>query len=150
MSRRHSIVDLTSASRRRSSAVTIVESSPSAHTLRTTDPASPQAMARGTKRRRVDDESPLPRTHNAREGTIESVDLTELDAASDLAKTLAKQREDAIKSQQSADREKFQSALNAYKCPVCMDTPENATSTACGRFTHFIQTSAPVLFICSQ
>lgn len=135
MSRRQSVVDLTSASLRRSSAVSLVESSPSqsTHTLRTTYPASP-TMPRGTKRRRVDDGSPISRPHNAREGTIESIDLTELDASSDLAKTLAKQREDAIKSQQPADNEKFQSALNAYKCPVCMDIPENATSTACGRF----------------
>jgi rubrerythrin len=55
-----------------------------------------------------------------------------------LAKALAKQREDAIKAQKSTEGEKESgSILIAYKCPVCMDTPEDATSTACGHlFCH--------------
>ncbi|KAJ5152277.1 hypothetical protein N7492_010572 [Penicillium capsulatum] len=137
MSRRHSVVDLTAGLLRRSSTISLVESSSSqsAHNSRTAHPVSP-TMARGTKRRRVDD-SPISRPHNRRETTVESVDLTELDASSSLAKTLAKQREDAIKAQQSADLEKAQSVLTEYRCPVCMDIPENATSTICGHlFCH--------------
>lgn len=90
-------------------------------------------MPRGTKRRRGDD-GPWAPSHPSSPGeSIESVDLTELDNSSSLAKTLAKQREDAVKSQQATGQEKLQSVLGAYKCPVCMDTPEDATSTACGK-----------------
>lgn len=65
---------------------------------------------------------------------VESIDLTEVDGSADLAKALSKQREDAVKAQQDAEpqREKGSSVLTAYKCPVCMDTLDDATSTACG------------------
>ncbi|PLB44365.1 hypothetical protein P170DRAFT_440667 [Aspergillus steynii IBT 23096] len=66
-----------------------------------------------------------------------SIDLTEPEGPSALSKTLAKQREDAIKAQQGAKNEGGRSLLTAYKCPVCMDTPVDATSTACGHlFCH--------------
>lgn len=91
-------------------------------------------MPRGIKRRRGGDGSRESSHQNSPEEPIESVDLTELDNSSALARTLAKQREDAIKSQQTSTPDKPQSVLGAYKCPVCMDTPEDATSTACGKY----------------
>lgn len=63
---------------------------------------------------------------------IESIDLTEVESTSSLAKALAKQREDAIKAQDNGESEKGRSLLAAYKCPVCMDTPVDATTTVCG------------------
>lgn len=62
------------------------------------------------------------------------IDLTESECSSALTKALSKQREDAVKAQQAAEHEKGRSLLTAYKCPVCMDTPVDATSTACGMY----------------
>ncbi|EZF32149.1 hypothetical protein H109_00055 [Trichophyton interdigitale MR816] len=71
-------------------------------------------------------------------GEVEAVDLTSVDDSSSLAQVLAKQREDAIMAQKNATNDKqAKSTLIAYKCPVCMDVPENATSTICGHlFCH--------------
>ncbi|EFR04625.1 hypothetical protein MGYG_07632 [Nannizzia gypsea CBS 118893] len=71
-------------------------------------------------------------------GDVEAVDLTSVDDSSSLAQVLAKQREDAILAQKNATNDKeAKSTLTAYKCPVCMDVPENATSTICGHlFCH--------------
>lgn len=66
------------------------------------------------------------------EQPVESIDLTEVDKPSALDKVLAKQREDAVKAQHDGESEKGRSLLTAYKCPVCMDTPEDATTTVCG------------------
>lgn len=65
---------------------------------------------------------------------VDSVDLTEIDESSPLSKTLAKQREDAVKAQEtiSSSEKEGRSILTGYKCPVCMDTPVDATSTICG------------------
>ncbi|EGD92233.1 hypothetical protein H112_00130 [Trichophyton rubrum D6] len=85
---------------------------------------------------------PSSQSHQAAEtmipGEIESVDLTSVDDSSSLAQVLAKQREDAIIAQKNATNDKeAKSILIAYKCPVCMDVPENATSTICGHlFCH--------------
>ncbi|OAL70549.1 hypothetical protein A7D00_5515 [Trichophyton violaceum] len=85
---------------------------------------------------------PSSQSHQAAEtmipGEIESVDLTSVDDSSSLAQDLAKQREDAIIAQKNATNDKeAKSILIAYKCPVCMDVPENATSTICGHlFCH--------------
>lgn len=135
MSRRLSIVDLTSAqatSDRRSSASSPSDQPP------TLDRAGSQSRPRGIKRRREDDGFWSPSSSDSseeveqKEEAIESIDLTEPETS--LQKALAKQQEDAIKAQQSAEGERAGSVLSAYKCPVCMDTPENATSTACGKF----------------
>ncbi|ODM18060.1 hypothetical protein SI65_06848 [Aspergillus cristatus] len=67
------------------------------------------------------------------EEPVESIDLTEVDKPSALDKALAKQREDAVKAQHDGESEKGRSLLTAYKCPVCMDTPEDATTTVCAR-----------------
>ena len=131
MSRRPSIVDLTSTSSRpylplpRSPATgTNIPSS----SLPTRLPLRSSREPRGTKRRRDSVDSPEDEPGEA----IESIDLTEVDDSSALAKALSKQREDAVKAQQATQSENGRSALTAYKCPVCMDTPVDATSTSCG------------------
>lgn len=101
-------------------------------------PVAPSTSAsHGRKRRRL---SRLSGTNISPEVTCEEnqgeteattpVDLTEGPSA--LSKTLAKQREDAVKAQQGTEHEGGRSLLTAYRCPVCMDTPVDATSTACG------------------
>ncbi|KAL6248171.1 hypothetical protein RBB50_004426 [Rhinocladiella similis] len=68
--------------------------------------------------------------------TIESVDLTEIDDSATLSATLAKQRQDAILSQ-NPGTEAGRTPLTAYKCPVCMETPTDPTATICGHvFCH--------------
>ncbi|THC96794.1 hypothetical protein EYZ11_003719 [Aspergillus tanneri] len=80
-----------------------------------------------------------------------SIDLTTVDESSSLSRTLAKQREDAIRAQHTVDDERGRSVLTAYKCPVCMDTPVDATSTACVKSNAQIAPGkpleAPVLFV---
>ena len=65
---------------------------------------------------------------------VESIDLTDVADRSALSDALAKQREDAIRAQgnNSRDANAGRSSLTSYKCPVCMDVPENATITICG------------------
>ncbi|OQD74825.1 hypothetical protein PENDEC_c009G04989 [Penicillium decumbens] len=139
MSRRLSVVDLTSAhpiSDRRSSTSLPRVQQPAVNRARS------EATPRGIKRRRGDDGfwSPDPsgssqEREQEEEEYVESVDLTEPEIS--LSKALAKQREDAIKAQQSTEEEKSGSVLSAYKCPVCLETPKDATSTACGHlFCH--------------
>ncbi|KAJ5690145.1 hypothetical protein N7462_004537 [Penicillium macrosclerotiorum] len=143
MNRRLSIVDLTSApapvslsSRRSTSAL-------SGSTIHSSSSpiAESHATARGAKRKRQSDEDddqlpsspPVSRpqiTPHVSQEPVESIDLTEVSDSSALAKALAKQREDAIKAQPT-DQEKGRSMLANYQCPVCMDTPEDATSTSC-------------------
>lgn len=139
MSRRPSVVDLTSAPGHRASAESATITRPSSSRVhQRVHNGSPRTVPRGVKRRREDDPLESEASDTQSEEQIESVDLTEIDGSSALAKTLAKQREDAIKAQQSTEQDKEHSVLSAYKCPVCMDTPEDATSTACGKLlVHF-------------
>ncbi len=73
-----------------------------------------------------------------RSGTIqevEAVDLTEVNTAADLSKALSKQRQDAIQAQmkqKQGSEPVGRTPLSSYKCPICMDTPEDATTTSCG------------------
>ncbi|KAF3385599.1 hypothetical protein F1880_002543 [Penicillium rolfsii] len=139
MSRRASIVDLT-ASRAYPSPhhPRQVSSSPSISSVSSPDP-EPHTMTRGTKRKRRHDEDALDSSapSNGPESPIESIDLTEVEGSSALAKALAKQREDAVKAQSTEEGDKARSMLKAYQCPVCMDTLEDATSTSCGHlFCH--------------
>lgn len=135
MSRRLSIVDLTSAhpsSNRRSSASSYHDRQ---SITRWASQVAP--TPRGIKRRRGEDGSRRPSTSalvHEEDDSFESIDLTE--SENSLAKTLAKQRQDAVKAQQLPEEEKSRSVLGSYKCPVCMDTPEDATSTACGKLSH--------------
>lgn len=147
MDRRESIIDLTSAPaptsihRQPSWDITSVDSNTASELseygsnppLEEDNPPS-----RGVKRQRSGDEADNagPSSRPRVEEQIQAIDLTEVDSSSELAKTLSNLREDAVKAQQPSENEasKTQSVLGAYKCPVCMDTPEDATSTACGRF----------------
>ncbi|KAL2860704.1 uncharacterized protein BJX67DRAFT_386391 [Aspergillus lucknowensis] len=63
---------------------------------------------------------------------IEAIDLTDVDGHSAIAKVLAKQREDAVAAQQQSDSGGARSRLTAYKCPICIETPVDATTTVCG------------------
>lgn len=74
---------------------------------------------------------------------IEAIDLTGVGGSTALANALSKQQEDAIKAQQSGSEEIGRSALTCYKCPVCMDTPVDATTTVCGM-------SSPPMFYCQR
>ena len=70
---------------------------------------------------------------------IEQVDLTEVNNPSSLANALSKQRQDAVKAQlhnSSVKEEEGRTVLTSYKCPICMDVLEDATSTVCGAYTH--------------
>lgn len=103
-------------------------------------------LPRGTKRRRLDSDdgesrasAPSALAQPEDDNVIEAIDLTEVDGSTALAKVLAKQREDAVRAQQSTEHEKGRSILASYKCPVCMDTPEVATSTACGTFRSVLE-----------
>lgn len=111
----------------------LIESSPPV--LQSSPPGvSPEEQPNRRKRRRV--------SHNQSEtvspsidldaNTIEAIDLTEGPSA--LSQALAKQREDAVRAQQDAAHEKGHSILTAYKCPVCLDTPVDATTTVCGMY----------------
>ncbi|PYH43843.1 uncharacterized protein BP01DRAFT_300285 [Aspergillus saccharolyticus JOP 1030-1] len=85
------------------------------------------------KRRRL---APLSQP-DSQTSEVDSVDLTELDDVSEVSRTQAKQRADAILAQQSLEHKDNESSFAAYKCPVCMDTPVDATSTVCGHlFCH--------------
>ncbi|KIW64713.1 hypothetical protein PV04_09628 [Phialophora macrospora] len=67
---------------------------------------------------------------------VDEVDLTAVDDRASLSAALSKQREDAILAQ-NPGTEAGRTPLTAYKCPVCMDTPTDATSTICGHvFCH--------------
>ncbi|RMZ89716.1 hypothetical protein DV736_g3054, partial [Chaetothyriales sp. CBS 134916] len=61
-----------------------------------------------------------------------------VDSSSAVDALLARQRADAVLSQHSTSAtENGRTRLAAYKCPVCMETPVNATTTICGHlFCH--------------
>ncbi|EED22116.1 hypothetical protein TSTA_093620 [Talaromyces stipitatus ATCC 10500] len=135
-------------SRRSSSGVIDLTSSSRSH--RYVDPSSQQGLAphidtsnepRGTKRRRLygDDipgsefasssNDPHQTSSLEEDENIESVDLTEVNDDTALARTLAKQREDAIKAQTATGDREGRTTLTATKCAICMDTPTDATTT---------------------
>ncbi|KAL4920459.1 hypothetical protein BDW62DRAFT_176503 [Aspergillus aurantiobrunneus] len=123
------------ASSRRTSAVEIPSSSPPRPRR-----SSAQAGPSGSRKRRrltnqtVSSSSSASQPENEQ---IESIDLTDVDENSAMAKVLARQREDAIASQQSSGSGNARSKLTAFKCPVCLDTPVDATTTVCGHlFCH--------------
>ncbi|RMZ76940.1 hypothetical protein DV737_g4596, partial [Chaetothyriales sp. CBS 132003] len=69
---------------------------------------------------------------------VEHVDLTGVDSSAAVDAVLARQRTDALLAQRPvATTKNGRSRLTAYKCPVCMETPVNATTTICGHlFCH--------------
>lgn len=97
--------------------------------------APPEEQSNQRKRRRVspNQSGTAPPSIDLDADTIEAIDLTE--APSALSQALAKQREDAVRAQQDAAHEKGHSILTAYKCPVCLDTPVDATTTVCGMYS---------------
>jgi hypothetical protein len=81
---------------------------------------------------------------------VEAVDLTEVNNATDLSKALSKQRQDAIQAQMKQNQGSEpagRTPLTSYKCPICMDTPEDATTTTCGAFLSTFVSTSPALEI---
>ncbi|EAW17538.1 uncharacterized protein NFIA_074580 [Aspergillus fischeri NRRL 181] len=74
-----------------------------------------------------------PGAHNRDVELLEQIDLTEVEGSAALANALAKQREDAVRAQESLHQGTGRTVLTSYKCPVCMDTPVDATSTVCAK-----------------
>ncbi|RDW63032.1 uncharacterized protein DSM5745_10143 [Aspergillus mulundensis] len=123
------------SSSRRISAVEIPSSSPPRRRRSSTTTQAGPSGSR--KRRRLTNQTILSSSPQPDNGPIEAIDLTEVDGNSALAKVLAKQREEAISSQKSGNNGNARSRLTAYTCPVCMETPKNATATICGHlFCH--------------
>ncbi|KAL4867573.1 hypothetical protein BDV12DRAFT_171209 [Aspergillus spectabilis] len=120
------------SSSRPMSAIEIPSSSPP----RPRRPSTTQAGPSGArKRRRLTNQSISSSASHHEPEPIESIDLTDVDGNSVLAKVLAKQREDAIaaqESRQSNESGSVRSRLTAYTCPVCMEPPKDATATVCG------------------
>lgn len=134
---RADVVDLTTRSSRRNP-ISLSSSPPAAPDHATSSRHGQFTTTRGVKRRRNwNDEhdgsfvSPSAFSENE---PIETIDMTDDSGAAALARTAAKQREDAIKAQASAESDSNLSALLSYKCPICMETPVDATSTSCGMF----------------
>ncbi|KAL4785621.1 hypothetical protein BJX76DRAFT_324313 [Aspergillus varians] len=121
------------SSSRRISAVEIPSSSPP-HPRRPSTQAGPSGSR---KRRRLTNQSISSSESQPDNQPIESIDLTDVDGNSAIAKALARQREDAIAAQKSSDDGNARSILTAYKCPICIETPVDATTTVCGHlFCH--------------
>ena len=116
-------------------------------------PPARHTEERPRKRRRLSATSPAtgppePDTDNAQ--LIEAVDLTEVNDDSELSRAISKQQQDAVQSQMKHAQDDDlpgRTPLTSYKCPICMDTPEDATSTICGEFEfiptiHFLAASS--------
>ncbi|RMD43627.1 hypothetical protein DV735_g1545, partial [Chaetothyriales sp. CBS 134920] len=72
------------------------------------------------------------------DSSTEQIDLTGVDSNSAVDAVLDQQRKDSFFSMRPVStKENGRTRLTAYKCPVCMDTPVNATTTICGHlFCH--------------
>ncbi|KGO67633.1 Zinc finger, RING-type [Penicillium italicum] len=134
---RADVVDLTTRSSRQNP-ISLSSSPPNASYHASSSRHGQMAPSRGVKRRRNwSDEHGDPVASSSAEEPIETIDMTDDSSAAALARTVAKQRADAIKAQASAEKESNLSPLLAYKCPICMETPVDATSTSCGHlFCH--------------
>ncbi|KAJ5498877.1 hypothetical protein LT330_003952 [Penicillium expansum] len=137
---RTDVVDLTTRSSRQNP-ISLSSSPPNASTHASSSRHEQVAPTRGVKRRRnwSDEHSDSVTSSStlSEDEPIETIDMTDDSSAAALARTVAKQREDAIKAQASEERDSNLSAILAYKCPICMETPVDATSTSCGHlFCH--------------
>lgn len=134
---RTDVVDLTTRSSRQNP-ISLSSSPPNASTHASSSRHEQVAPTRGVKRRRnwSDEHSDSVTSSStlSEDEPIETIDMTDDSSAAALARTVAKQREDAIKAQASEERGSNLSAILAYKCPICMETPVDATSTSCGMF----------------
>lgn len=75
-----------------------------------------------------------PETANPSPSQIQSIDLT--DTLSPTSKQNSSAQTQPIAAT-ATTTPAARSPLTSYKCPVCMDTPQNATSTSCGHiFCH--------------
>ncbi|KAJ5945722.1 hypothetical protein N7454_002561 [Penicillium verhagenii] len=83
----------------------------------------PPSLPHGAKRQRSEDhtDSSIPSPSSAQV----PVDLTNPNIP-------PLSTEDASASQQSQGADKPKGLLAAYRCPICMETPRDATSTVCG------------------
>ncbi|RMZ75366.1 hypothetical protein DV738_g5508, partial [Chaetothyriales sp. CBS 135597] len=72
------------------------------------------------------------------DSSVEQIDLTGVDSNSAVDAVLDQQRNESFFAMRPVStRENGRTRLTAYKCPVCMDTPVNATTTICGHlFCH--------------
>lgn len=113
-------------------------------------PSSSQiSQSRPSKRRKLESapserHTPSSSTHPPPE--IESIDLTEVEDKSGLVDALSKQREDAVRAQMDrsgSGNDAARSSLTSYKCPVCMDVLEDATTTICGRCLRHNRSTIP-------
>ncbi|CAI7593461.1 unnamed protein product [Penicillium glandicola] len=137
---RPEVVDLTTRAPRQNP-ISLSSSPPSGSNHASSSRPGLLPTNRGVKRRRNwDDEhgdSVTSSSTLSEDEPIETIDMTDDAGAAALARTVAKQREDAIKAQASAESNSNLSAILAYKCPICMETPVDATSTSCGHlFCH--------------
>lgn len=133
-SRLPDVVDLTSSIPRQNPIT--VSSSPLGSSFASSSQHG-QQTSRGTKRPREEQHRSLSSSSSetwlGREA-IETIDMTEDSDVTGLAKAVSKQREDAIKAQQSVEKkDRTRTALMAYTCPICMDKPVDATATSCGK-----------------
>jgi hypothetical protein len=102
-------------------------------------PTSHQSQERPRKRRRISQPSitaERPQPTLREEPEIEAVDLTEVNDESELSKAISKQQQDAVQAQMKEIQGNDltgRTRLSSYKCPICMDTPEDATTTICGQ-----------------
>jgi hypothetical protein len=109
------------------------QSSSQAQISPTADRMSPPSTS-SPRTKRPARRAPSPQLHS--DPSIDEVDLTAVDDPNSLSAALAKQQEDAILAQ-NPGTDAGRTPLTAYKCPVCMDTPTDATSTVCGHvFCH--------------
>ncbi|OQE32385.1 hypothetical protein PENFLA_c001G01231 [Penicillium flavigenum] len=137
---RAAVVDLTTRSSRQNP-ISLSSSPPAASDHASSSRHAHLPTPRGVKRRRNwSDEhggSTASSSTLSEDQPIETIDMTDDAGAAALARTVAKQREDAIKAQASAESDSNLSAIRTYKCPICMETPVDATSTSCGHlFCH--------------
>jgi hypothetical protein len=133
------VVDLTTSSVRLSDS-----DSPSHYVFEGPRRAGPSSFQldhklRAAKRQRstTSPDKPSPSGTGGRqvsEAAVGSPDLIEVNDSSTLSRVLAKQREDAVKAQSHPEGRAGGSSLTSYKCPVCMDTPVDATTTICGLY----------------
>jgi hypothetical protein len=134
---RAAVVDLTTRSSRQNP-ISLSSSPPAASDHASSSRHAQLPTPRGVKRRRdwsdEHGDSTASSSTLSEDQPIETIDMTDDAGAAALARTVAKQREDAIKAQASAESDSNLSAIRAYKCPICMETPVDATSTSCGMF----------------
>ena len=73
---------------------------------------------------------------------LDAIDLTEVNSHQDLTQAISRPQEDAVREQRKTNKQggvdqayhRPRTAFSEYKCPICMDSPEDATSTVCGKW----------------